>query len=55
MKANSDKCHLIKCHLIKCHLITGEQSYMNLKIVNVNNENSTCEKLQLVNKETTSS
>ena len=50
MKANSDK-----CHLIKCHLITGEQSYMNLKIVNVNNENSTCEKLQVVNKETTSS
>ena len=45
MKANSDK----------CHLITSEQSYMNLKLRNVNNENSTCEKLQVVNKETTSS
>ena len=35
MKANSDK----------CHLITSKQSYMNLKIGNINIENSSCEKL----------
>ena len=35
MKANSDK----------CHLITSKQSYMNLKIRNINIENITCEKL----------
>ena len=35
MKANNDK----------CHLITSKQSCMNLKIGNINIENSTCEKL----------
>ena len=35
MKANSDK----------CHLITRKQSCVNLKIENINIENSTCEKL----------
>ena len=35
MNANSDK----------CHLITSKQSCMNLKIGNINIENSTCEKL----------
>ena len=35
MKANSDK----------CHLITSKQSCMNLKIGNINIENTTCEKL----------
>ena len=34
MKANSDK----------CHLITNQQISMNLKIGNINNEKSTCEK-----------
>ena len=34
MKANSDK----------CHLITRKQSCVNLKIENINIENSTCEK-----------
>ena len=29
----------------KCHLITSKQSCRNLKIRNINNENSTCEKL----------
>ena len=38
MKVNSDKCHLI---IIK-------QSCTNLKIGNINIENSTCEKLLLV-------
>ena len=35
MKANSEK----------CHLITSKQSCVNLKIWNINIENSTCEKL----------
>ena len=35
MKANSDK----------CHLISSKQICMNLKIGNLNIENSTCEKL----------
>ena len=35
MNANSDK----------CHFITSKQSCMNLKIGNINIENSTCEKL----------
>ena len=35
MKANSDK----------CHLITSKQSCINLKIGNINIENSACEKL----------
>ena len=35
IKANSDK----------CHLITSKQSCMNLKIGNINTENSTCESL----------
>ena len=35
MKSNSDK----------CHLVTSKQSCMNLKIGNINIENSTCEKL----------
>ena len=39
MKANNDK----------CHLITSKQSCMNLKIGNINIENSTCEKLLGVN------
>ena len=38
MKVNSDK----------CHLITSKQSCTNLKIGNINIENSTCEKLLLV-------
>ena len=29
----------------KCHLITSKQSCMNLKIGDVNIENSTCEKI----------
>ena len=41
MKANSDK----------FHLITSNQSCMNLKIGNINIENSTCEKLLGVNVE----
>ena len=35
MKANSDK----------CHLIVSKQSCMNIKIGDINIENSTCEKL----------
>ena len=35
MKANSDK----------CYFITSKRSCMNLKIGNINIENSTCEKL----------
>ena len=39
MKANSDK----------CHLITSKLSCMNLKIRDINIENSTCEKLLDIN------
>ena len=35
LKANSDK----------CYLITSKQSYVDLKIRNINIENSTCENL----------
>ena len=38
MKANSDK----------CHLITSKLSCMNLKIGDINIENSTCEKLLVI-------
>ena len=35
----------MKANSVQCHLITSKQSYMNLKILDINIENSTCEKL----------
>ena len=38
----------MKANNYKCHLITSKQSCMNLKIGNINIENSACEKLPVV-------
>ena len=38
----------IKGNSSKCHFVTSKQSCMNLKIGNINTENSTCEKLLVV-------
>ena len=38
----------MEANSIKCHLITSKQSCMNLKMGNINIENSTCEKLLVV-------
>ena len=38
----------IKGNSCKCHFVTSKQSCMNLKIGNINTENSTCEKLLVV-------